>query len=70
MSASCRCSELSSSALSEALETLSDIMDRSQDYFAIQAQEMNALPTYSATGIAASNASSRISYFFNWHGVS
>lgn len=41
-----------------------------QDYFALQTQDPNQVPTYSATGIAASNASSRISYFFNWHGVS
>jgi acyl transferase domain-containing protein len=42
---------------------------RCQDYFALQAQDVNSVPTYAATGIAASNASSRISYFFNWHGV-
>ncbi|KAM7219419.1 hypothetical protein V8F06_005153 [Rhypophila decipiens] len=41
-----------------------------QDYFALQAQDLNSVPTYAATGIAASNASSRISYFFNWHGPS
>lgn len=41
-----------------------------QDFFAIQAQDVNSLPTYAATGVAASNASSRVSYFFNWHGPS
>lgn len=41
-----------------------------QDYFTIQAQDVNSAPTYAATGTAASNASSRISYFFDWHGPS
>jgi acyl transferase domain-containing protein len=40
------------------------------DYYVLQAQDINAVPTYNATGIANSNASSRISYFFNWHGPS
>lgn len=38
------------------------------DYCVLQAQDLNAVPTYHASGIANSNASSRISYFFNWHG--
>ncbi|KAI1772860.1 putative polyketide synthase [Hypoxylon cercidicola] len=42
----------------------------SQDYFALQGQDVNAVPTYAASGTAASNASSRLSYFFNWHGPS
>ncbi|KAI6085990.1 hypothetical protein F4821DRAFT_278997 [Hypoxylon rubiginosum] len=42
----------------------------SQDYFALQGQDGNAVPTYAASGTAASNASSRLSYFFNWHGPS
>lgn len=42
----------------------------SQDYFALQGQDVNAVPTYAASGTAASNASSRVSYFFNWHGPS
>lgn len=45
-------------------------ISRCQDYFSLQAQDVNSVPTYAATGIAASNASSRISYFFDWHGVS
>ncbi|PYH71698.1 putative polyketide synthase [Aspergillus vadensis CBS 113365] len=42
----------------------------SQDYFALNGQDVNAVPTYAASGTAASNASSRLSYFFNWHGPS
>jgi acyl transferase domain-containing protein len=41
-----------------------------QDFFTIQAQDNNYTPTYGATGSAPSNASSRISYFFDWHGPS
>ena len=40
------------------------------DYTAIQARDFDFLHTYGATGTAASNASSRISYFFDWHGPS
>ncbi|KAL2833070.1 putative polyketide synthase [Aspergillus pseudoustus] len=40
------------------------------DYYTLQAHDLNAVPTYNATGIANSNASSRISYAFNWHGPS
>ncbi|KAK8126997.1 uncharacterized protein PG998_002756 [Apiospora kogelbergensis] len=40
------------------------------DYYVIQAADLNFVPTYNATGVANSNASSRISYFFNWHGSS
>lgn len=38
------------------------------DYYVLQAYDINFVPTYNATGIANSNASSRISYFFDWHG--
>lgn len=41
-----------------------------QDFFVLQAQDLLSVPKYAATGIAASNASSRISYFFDWHGSS
>ncbi|GKZ79776.1 type I Iterative Polyketide synthase (PKS) [Aspergillus niger] len=40
------------------------------DYYVLQAHDMNTIPTYNATGVANSNASSRISYFFDWHGPS
>ncbi|KAM0338447.1 hypothetical protein ACHAPU_011324 [Fusarium lateritium] len=40
------------------------------DYYVIQAADLNPVPTYNATGVANSNASSRVSYFFNWHGPS
>jgi acyl transferase domain-containing protein len=40
------------------------------DYYVIQAADLNSVPTYNATGVANSNASSRVSYFFNWHGPS
>ncbi|KAJ5087476.1 type I iterative polyketide synthase [Penicillium angulare] len=42
----------------------------SQDYFALNGHDVNSVPTYAASGTAASNASSRLSYFFNWHGPS
>ena len=38
------------------------------DYSTLSAQDINNLPTYNATGAANSNASARLSYFFNWHG--
>ena len=41
-----------------------------QDFFVVQAQDLLSVPKYAATGIAASNASSRVSYFFDWHGPS
>jgi acyl transferase domain-containing protein len=41
-----------------------------QDFFTIQAQDNDYTPTYGATGSAPSNTSSRISYFFDWHGPS
>lgn len=41
-----------------------------QDYLSIQAQDINSLPTYAATGVSSANASSRVSYFFDWHGPS
>ncbi|KAF4773364.1 hypothetical protein HER10_EVM0012121 [Colletotrichum scovillei] len=40
----------------------------SQEYFALQGQDVNMVRTYAGTGTAASNASSRVSYFFDWHG--
>ena len=39
------------------------------DYNAISSRDYDTIPTYGATGIAASNASSRVSYFFDWHGT-
>ena len=39
------------------------------DYSAISGRDFDYIPTYGATGIAASNASSRVSYFFDWHGA-
>lgn len=41
-----------------------------QDYMTIQGHDTNSVLKYAGTGIAASNASSRISYFFDWHGPS
>jgi acyl transferase domain-containing protein len=38
------------------------------DYYGMASRDLDAIPTYGATGVAASNASSRISYFFDWHG--
>jgi len=38
------------------------------DYYILHAQDFNHVPTYNSTGIANSNASARISYFFDWHG--
>lgn len=40
------------------------------DYLMQQSQNTDFLPKYNATGVAGSNASSRLSYFFNWHGPS
>jgi hybrid polyketide synthase / nonribosomal peptide synthetase ACE1 len=40
------------------------------DYYLLQANDANFIPTYTATGIANSSASSRLSYFFDWHGPS
>lgn len=41
------------------------------DDFRLQhSQDLDLLPTYNATGTASSNASSRLSYFFDWHGPS
>lgn len=41
-----------------------------QDFFTMQSQDNLSVPKYAVTGIAASNASSRVSYFFDWHGPS
>ncbi|TPX06876.1 uncharacterized protein E0L32_002372 [Thyridium curvatum] len=38
------------------------------DYSVLTSRDFDFIPKYSAPGIAPSNASSRISYFFNWHG--
>jgi hybrid polyketide synthase/nonribosomal peptide synthetase ACE1 len=38
------------------------------DYYILAAQDFNVVPTYNSTGIANSNASARLSYFFDWHG--
>lgn len=38
------------------------------DYYILHAQDFNHVPTYNSTGIANSNASARLSYFFDWHG--
>ncbi|TVY48035.1 Polyketide synthase-nonribosomal peptide synthetase [Lachnellula occidentalis] len=40
----------------------------SADYEAIQLRDIDAIPTYFATGTARSILSNRISYFFDWHG--
>jgi hybrid polyketide synthase / nonribosomal peptide synthetase ACE1 len=38
------------------------------DYYILGAQDYRVVPTYNSTGIANSNASARLSYFFDWHG--
>ncbi|KAI8249967.1 Polyketide synthase-nonribosomal peptide synthetase [Colletotrichum sp. SAR 10_77] len=38
------------------------------DYSALSSRDFDHIPKYSAPGIAPSNASSRLSYFFDWHG--
>lgn len=38
------------------------------DYYLLHGQDYNSIPTYNATGIANSNASARLSYFFDWRG--
>lgn len=40
------------------------------DYETIVTRELDSIPTYSATGVAVSVASNRVSYFFDWHGPS
>lgn len=40
------------------------------DYETITTRDFDNIPTYSATGVAVSVASNRISYFFDWHGPS
>ncbi|KAL4902785.1 hypothetical protein BDW74DRAFT_186745 [Aspergillus multicolor] len=71
--------EVAYEALESSGHTLSDLSNSntgafvglmSQDYFALNGQDVNSVPTYAASGTAASNASSRLSYFFNWHGPS
>jgi acyl transferase domain-containing protein len=41
-----------------------------QDFLTMQSQDVYTVHKYAATGMAASNASSRMSYFFDWHGPS
>jgi acyl transferase domain-containing protein len=71
--------EVAYEALESSGHTLADLFNSntgafvglmSQDYFALNGQDVNTVPTYAASGTAASNASSRLSYFFNWHGPS
>lgn len=71
--------EVTYEALEASGHTISQLSDSdtgvfvglmSQDYFALNGQDINSVPTYAASGTAASNASSRLSYFFNWHGPS
>jgi acyl transferase domain-containing protein len=38
------------------------------DYYILSAQDLDSVSTYNSTGIANSNASARLSYFFDWHG--
>lgn len=40
------------------------------DYETVSTRDLESIPTYSATGVAVSVASNRISYFFDWHGPS
>ena len=40
------------------------------DYLVQQALDVDFSPKHNATGVANSNVSSRISYFFDWHGPS
>lgn len=71
--------EVTYEALESSGHTLADLSNSntgafvglmSQDYFALNGQDVDSVPTYAASGTAASNASSRLSYFFNWHGPS
>ncbi|KAJ2972006.1 hypothetical protein NQ176_g7405 [Zarea fungicola] len=39
------------------------------DYSAILTRDYDYIPKYAVTGLAASNASARVSYFFDWHGA-
>lgn len=40
------------------------------DYETVSTRDLESIPTYSATGVAVSVASNRVSYFFDWHGPS
>lgn len=40
----------------------------SNDYSIVSNRDLDHIPKYNAPGIAPSNASSRVSYFFDWHG--
>lgn len=40
----------------------------SDDWSSIIFEDIEAAPTYTATGIARSILSNRLSYFFDWHG--
>jgi hybrid polyketide synthase / nonribosomal peptide synthetase ACE1 len=49
-------------------DTAAFVGSMSMDYALAHAQEFIYTPTYNPTGMAASNASARLSYFFDWHG--
>lgn len=49
---------------------IDELVTRCTDYYAMAGLESNFIPKYAVTGIAASNASSRLSYHFDWHGPS
>ncbi|CAG8429195.1 unnamed protein product [Penicillium salamii] len=40
------------------------------DYQAMTGRDISGIPTYHATGTAASSTANRLSYFFDWHGPS
>ena len=44
--------------------------DMAVDYLDILTRDLNSMPTYYATGTSRSILANRISYFFDWHGVS
>jgi len=42
----------------------------SNDYNGILSLDIDAMPTYAATGTSGCILSNRVSYFFDWHGPS
>ncbi len=38
------------------------------DYMVLHSLDVDRVPTYNSPGIANSNASARVSYYFDWHG--
>ncbi|KAI1172506.1 putative polyketide synthase [Nemania sp. FL0916] len=46
------------------------VRSMSSDYSSVITRDLSDLPTYAATGMAASMQSNRLSYFFDWHGPS